>query len=121
MAQLFNWRAKALPPHRRVAKLEGYQFSISETHTFQARRPSGTAITLQQIVEAASPAPMSRSPRTAGRRQGEHIVTATGPDDVLELRHNAHSEEVLRWALYARRVAGRQIRRLGVREIFDQL
>ena len=39
-----------------LAKLEGYQFSISETHhVSKLDAPSGTAITLQQIVEAAQP------------------------------------------------------------------
>src|SRR5580698_468557 len=39
-----------------LAKLDGYTFSISETHhESKLDAPSGTAITLRQIVEAAQP------------------------------------------------------------------
>src|SRR5215469_6248998 len=39
-----------------VAKLDGYKFSITETHhTTKLDAPSGTAITLKQILQAARP------------------------------------------------------------------
>ncbi len=76
-----------------LAKLDGYSFSISETHhESKLDAPSGTAITLQQIVEAAQPgAHVEVTSHRVGDAKGEHIVTATGPDDILELRHDALS------------------------------
>ena len=39
-----------------LAKLDGYKFSINETHhTTKLDAPSGTAITLKEIIEAAQP------------------------------------------------------------------
>jgi len=107
-----------------LAKLEGYQFSISETHhVSKLDAPSGTAITLQQIVEAAQPGTdVEITSHRVGDAKGEHIVTATGPDDVLELRHNAHSRRG--FALGAVRAAEWLAGKSGAwefREIFDQL
>ncbi len=49
-----------------LAKLDGYTFSISETHhVTKLDAPSGTAITLRQIIEAAQPEPRWRSRLTA--------------------------------------------------------
>ncbi len=39
-----------------IAKLEGYKFSISETHHMsKLDAPSGTALTLKEIIQAAQP------------------------------------------------------------------
>jgi 4-hydroxy-tetrahydrodipicolinate reductase len=76
-----------------VAKLEGYAFSISETHhTTKLDAPSGTAITLKEIIQAARPG--AEAPITShrvGDAKGEHIVTAKSDVDLLELRHDASS------------------------------
>jgi len=107
-----------------LAQLEGYQFAIAETHhESKLDAPSGTAITLQQIVEAAQPgAHVEITSHRVGDAKGEHIVTAKGPDDVLELRHDAHNRRA--FALGAVRAAEWLAGKEGAwdfREIFDQL
>jgi 4-hydroxy-tetrahydrodipicolinate reductase len=107
-----------------LARLEGYTFSISETHhVSKLDAPSGTAITLQQIVGAAQPgADVEITSHRVGDAKGEHTVTAAGPDDVLELRHNILSRRGL--ALGAVRAAEWLAGKSGAfdfREIFDQM
>jgi 4-hydroxy-tetrahydrodipicolinate reductase len=107
-----------------LAKLEGYEFSIVETHhESKIDAPSGTAITLQQIVEDAQPgAKVEITSHRVGDAKGEHIVTATGPDDVIELRHDAYSRRG--FALGAVRAAEWLAGKQGAwdfRDIFDQL
>jgi 4-hydroxy-tetrahydrodipicolinate reductase len=111
-----------------LAQLDGYKFSISETHhESKLDAPSGTAITLQQIVEseqarAGANAKIEITSHRIGDAKGEHTVTATGPDDVLELRHDAHSRRG--FALGAVRAAEWLAGKSGAwdfREIFEQL
>jgi 4-hydroxy-tetrahydrodipicolinate reductase len=107
-----------------LAKLDGYKFSITETHhQSKLDAPSGTAITLKQIIEAAHPgAQVEVTSHRIGDAKGEHTVTAAGPDDVLELRHDAHTRRA--FALGAVRAAEWLSKNSGVhefREIFDQL
>jgi 4-hydroxy-tetrahydrodipicolinate reductase len=107
-----------------LARLDGYQFSIAETHhESKLDAPSGTAITLQQIVEAGQPgAKVEVVSHRIGDAKGEHIVTATGPDDVLQIRHDAYSRRG--FALGAVRAAEWLAHKSGAydfREIFDQL
>jgi 4-hydroxy-tetrahydrodipicolinate reductase len=107
-----------------LARLEGYTFSIGETHhVSKLDAPSGTAITLRQIVEATQPgAKVEITSHRVGDAKGEHTVTAAGPDDVLELRHNILSRRGL--ALGAVRAAEWLAGKSGAydfREIFDQL
>jgi 4-hydroxy-tetrahydrodipicolinate reductase len=107
-----------------LAKLEDYTFAITETHhQSKLDAPSGTAITLQQIVEAAQPGRKAAiTSHRIGDAKGEHIVTASGPDDILELRHDAHSRRG--FALGAVRAAEWLAGKSGVwdfREIFEQL
>ena len=107
-----------------LARLDGYTFSISETHhVSKLDAPSGTAITLRQIVEAAQPGiRVEITSHRVGDAKGEHTVTAAGPDDVLELRHNILSRRGL--ALGAVRAAewlGGKSGAYDFREIFDQL
>ena len=111
-----------------LAKLDGYQFHISETHhESKIDVPSGTAITLQQIVEAeqskiGADAQVEITSRRVGDTKGEHIVIATGPYDTLELRHDAHSRRG--FALGAVRAAEWLAGKQGAwefREIFDRL
>ena len=76
-----------------LAKLEGYSFSIDETHhVTKVDAPSGTAATLKEIILSVRPGidvPI-RSHRV-GDAKGEHLVTARSDYDVLEIRHNADS------------------------------
>jgi 4-hydroxy-tetrahydrodipicolinate reductase len=107
-----------------LAQLDGYTFSISETHhVTKLDAPSGTAITLQQIVEAARPgAKVEITSHRVGDAKGEHIVRAAGPDDILELKHDANSRRG--FALGAVRAAEWLAGKSGAwefREIFDQL
>jgi 4-hydroxy-tetrahydrodipicolinate reductase len=107
-----------------LARLDGYKFAITETHhESKLDTPSGTAITLKQIIEAAQPgATVEVTSRRIGDVKGEHVVTANGSDDVIELRHDAHSRRG--FALGAVRAAEWLANKSGphdFREIFDQL
>ncbi|HWE86210.1 MAG TPA: dihydrodipicolinate reductase C-terminal domain-containing protein [Terracidiphilus sp.] len=109
-----------------VAKLDGYDFSVAETHhESKLDAPSGTAITLKQIIQAARPdADVPVTSHRIGDAKGEHIVTAKSDVDVLELRHDAFSRRG--FAVGAVRGAEwlAQQKPPGVwdfREIFDQL
>lgn len=107
-----------------LAKLDGYKFSIDETHhVTKLDAPSGTAITLQEIIQSVRPgvaAPIA-SHRIADAK-GEHVVHAESDYDVLELRHDAQSRRA--FALGAVRGAEWLAGKSGAwdfREIFDQL
>lgn len=108
-----------------LARLDGYRFSISETHhTTKLDAPSGTAITLKEIIESANPgADIEITSHRVGDAKGEHVVTASSDVDVLELRHDAHTRRG--FALGAVRAAEWLAHQPpGVwdfREIFDQL
>ena len=107
-----------------LAKLEGYNFSISETHhESKLDAPSGTAITLREIIlENAPQAVVEITSHRVGDAKGEHIVTASGPDDILEIRHDALSRRG--FALGAVRAAEWLAGKQGAwqfREIFDEL
>ena len=107
-----------------LAKLEDYTFSIDETHhESKVDAPSGTAMTLQQIVEAGhTGVSVEVTSHRVGDAKGEHIVTATGPDDVIEIRHDALSRRG--FAVGAVRAAEWLAGKEGAfdfREIFEQL
>ena len=109
-----------------LARLDGYTFSITETHhTSKLDAPSGTAITLKEIIEAAHPGvQVPVTSHRVGDAKGEHIVTAQSDVDVLELRHGANSRRG--FALGAVRAAEwvASQKRPGAwdfRETFDQL
>lgn len=108
-----------------LARLDGYTFSITETHhTTKLDAPSGTALTLKQIIEEAQPAAsVEITSNRVGDANGEHVVTATSDVDVLELRHDANSRRG--FALGAVRAAEWLAHQPpGVwdfRDIFDQL
>ncbi len=76
-----------------MARLEGYKFSIEETHhVTKLDAPSGTAITLKEIILGVRPGiDVPIESHRVGDAKGEHIVRAAGDCDVLELRHDAHS------------------------------
>jgi len=107
-----------------MAKLEGYSFSIAETHhTSKLDAPSGTAITLREIIQAARPGiEIPITSHRVGDAKGEHVVTATSEVDTLEIRHDAHSRRG--FALGAVRGAEWLAGKSGAwyfREICDQL
>ena len=107
-----------------LAKLEGYEFSITETHhTTKVDAPSGTAVTLKEIVQSVQPgANIDIVSHRIGDAKGEHIVTARSDVDVLEIRHDAFSRRG--FAIGAVRAAEWLHGKSGVwefRDIFDQL
>jgi 4-hydroxy-tetrahydrodipicolinate reductase len=107
-----------------LAQLEGYCFSISETHhVSKLDAPSGTAITLRDIIAKERPgAEVPITSHRVGDANGEHIVTATSDVDVLEIRHDAKSRRG--FALGAVRAAEWLADKEGAydfREIFHQL
>lgn len=107
-----------------LAKLEGYKFEISETHhTSKVDAPSGTAITLKEIIQQVRPGiDVPIESHRVGDAKGEHIVTATSEYDLLQLRHDAYSRRG--FALGAVRGAEWIAGKSGAwefREIFDQL
>jgi 4-hydroxy-tetrahydrodipicolinate reductase len=107
-----------------LAQLEGYKFAISETHhTSKLDAPSGTAITLKQIIHSVRPGiDVPIESHRVGDANGEHIVTAKSEYDLIELRHDAHSRRG--FAVGAIRAAEWLNAKSGVwefREIFDQL
>lgn len=70
-----------------------YRFSITETHHASKKdAPSGTALSLQRIVEAAVP---GQKVEIVSKREGEvpgiHVLEARSENDCLELRHEAFS------------------------------
>ena len=74
-------------------KNAGYQFSIEETHhATKLDSPSGTAITLSRVVEAASgSSPVPIEARRDGDVMGLHILEARSTSDRLVLTHEAFS------------------------------
>jgi 4-hydroxy-tetrahydrodipicolinate reductase len=54
--------------------------------------PSGTAITLKEIIQAARPGvEIPVTSHRIGDAKGEHVVKAESDIDVLEIRHDASS------------------------------
>ncbi|HTW49548.1 MAG TPA: 4-hydroxy-tetrahydrodipicolinate reductase [Acidobacteriaceae bacterium] len=71
----------------------GYTFSIAETHHAGKKdAPSGTALTLKQILESARP---ELKVEIASIREGEvpgiHVVRARSANDCIELKHESFS------------------------------
>ncbi|MGH9561217.1 MAG: 4-hydroxy-tetrahydrodipicolinate reductase [Terracidiphilus sp.] len=107
-----------------LAKLDGYNFSIDETHhVTKLDAPSGTAITLKEIILGVRPgSEVPVESHREGDAKGEHIVTAKSAYDTLELRHNIEDRRCL--ALGAVRGAEWLAGKSGAwefREIFEQL
>lgn len=107
-----------------LARLEGYHFAISETHhTSKLDAPSGTALTLKEIVLKAQPgAEIAVESHRIGDAKGEHIVLARSDVDEIEIRHDAFSRRG--FAQGAVRGAEWLCGKTGAwefREIFDQL
>lgn len=74
-----------------LAKLKGYSFHIEETHhVSKLDAPSGTAITLKEIVLAAQPGvEVEITSKREGDHSGLHVLAARGNSDSIELRHEA--------------------------------
>jgi 4-hydroxy-tetrahydrodipicolinate reductase len=108
-----------------VASLDGYTFSITETHhTTKLDAPSGTALTLKQIIQSARPGlDVEITSRRLGDANGEHIVTAKSEVDLLELRHEAHSRRgfALGAVRAAEWLAHQQSGVWDFRDVFDRL
>jgi len=107
-----------------LAQLEGYEFSIDETHhVTKLDAPSGTAITLKQIIESVRPeAKVEITSHRIADAKGEHIVTAKNEIDTLHVSHDAHSRKG--FALGAVRAAEWVNGKQGTwefREIFDEI
>jgi 4-hydroxy-tetrahydrodipicolinate reductase len=107
-----------------LARLEGYEFSITETHhTSKVDAPSGTAITLKEIIQHVRPGiEVPITSHRIGDAKGEHIVAAKCGDDNLEIRHDAYNRRC--FALGAVRAAEWIQGKSGAwefRDIFDQL
>ncbi|MGD0940881.1 MAG: 4-hydroxy-tetrahydrodipicolinate reductase [Terracidiphilus sp.] len=111
-----------------LAQLDGYTFSIDETHhVSKLDAPSGTAATLREIILAARPASGARpevfiASHRVGDAMGEHIVTAVSDSDTLEIRHEIKDRRCL--ALGAVRGAEWLAHNSGshdFRDIFEQL
>ena len=107
-----------------LAKLDGYKFSIDESHhVTKVDAPSGTALTLKEIILAVRPGiEVPIESHRVGDAKGEHIVRAVSEHDTLELRHDAYSRRG--FALGAVRGAEWLVGKQGAwefREIFDQL
>jgi|CZKF01.1.fsa_nt_gi 4-hydroxy-tetrahydrodipicolinate reductase len=107
-----------------LAQLEGYTFSISETHhVTKLDAPSGTAITLREIIQAARPGTtVEITSHRVGDAKGEHIVTAKSDLDTLELRHEIHSRRCLaEGAVRGAEWVAKEFGAWDFREICDQL
>jgi 4-hydroxy-tetrahydrodipicolinate reductase len=108
-----------------LAKLEGYTFSVTETHhTTKLDAPSGTAITLREILESAHPGmEIAVNSHRMGDANGEHVVTAKSDVDTIELRHDASSRRgfALGAVRAAEWLAHQKSGTWDFREIFDQL
>ena len=107
-----------------LAKLPGYSFHIEETHhTSKLDAPSGTALTLKEIVLAAQPdAQVEITSKREGDASGTHVVTARGASDMIELRHESFDRRG--FAEGAVRAAEWLCGKSGVwefREVFDKL
>jgi len=74
-----------------LAKLKGYSFHIAETHhTTKLDAPSGTAVTMKEIVKAAQPdATVEITSHREGDHSGMHVLTVKSPSDLIELRHES--------------------------------
>ncbi len=71
----------------------GYSISIDETHHAGKKdAPSGTAISIQHVLESANPElQVSITSHREGEATGTHVVTARSTDDLIEIKHEAFS------------------------------
>ncbi len=74
-----------------VSRLKGYSFHIAETHhTAKLDAPSGTALTMKQIILENQPgAEVAIESHREGDHSGLHVLTVKGPSDEIQLRHES--------------------------------
>jgi 4-hydroxy-tetrahydrodipicolinate reductase len=70
-----------------------YTFTVTETHHVDKKdAPSGTALSLKQILQAANPAlDVEIVSKREGDASGVHVIEARSENDVIELRHESFS------------------------------
>jgi len=70
-----------------------YEFRVTETHhTGKKDAPSGTALSLKQIIEAAQPGVVVEiESKREGEVPGIHLLEARSANDHIELKHEAFS------------------------------
>lgn len=72
--------------------LPGYELAIEETHHVTKKdAPSGTALTLQQVVEEVSGASATVTSHREGDAAGLHVLTLRSPEETLTLKHESFS------------------------------
>lgn len=71
----------------------GYEFHVTETHhTSKKDAPSGTALSLQRIMQSVHPGFKAEiTSKREGEVAGIHVVEARSDNDVIELKHEALS------------------------------
>jgi 4-hydroxy-tetrahydrodipicolinate reductase len=107
-----------------LAKLNDYSFHIEETHhTTKLDAPSGTALTLKEIVLQAQPeAQVEITSKREGDTSGIHVVTARSASDQIELRHESFDRRgFAEGAVQAAEWLNGKNGVWAFREIFDQL
>ncbi|MBT9331430.1 4-hydroxy-tetrahydrodipicolinate reductase [Paracidobacterium acidisoli] len=70
-----------------------YSFRITETHHADKKdAPSGTALTLKQVLQTANPAiDVEIVSKREGDASGIHLIEARSENDAIELKHEAFS------------------------------
>lgn len=70
-----------------------YKFGITETHHVSKKdAPSGTALTIKQVLQAANPAlQLEITSKREGDASGIHVIEARSQNDLIELKHEAFS------------------------------
>lgn len=70
-----------------------YKFSITETHhTGKKDAPSGTALSLKQVLQSANPSlEVEITSKREGDASGIHVIEARSQNDKIELKHEAFS------------------------------
>jgi len=70
-----------------------YQFHITETHHISKKdAPSGTALSIRQVLESANPAlKVDITSKREGDASGIHTIEARSQNDLIELKHEAFS------------------------------
>lgn len=106
-----------------VALKHGYSGDILERHHIHKKdAPSGTAVTMQQIIERASGKKVNIRSEREGEVFGFHQLTLTSPADRIVLSHDANSRRGFAEGavLAAQWISGKK-GFYEFREIFDQL
>lgn len=70
-----------------------YRFNIIETHHADKKdSPSGTALSIRQVVQTANPSlNVEIESKRMGDVAGVHILEARSEDELIELKHEAFS------------------------------